>query len=1005
VLLLLALPIAAATDDDPARWVDPFIGTGGHGHTHPAATLPFGMVQLGPDTRLTGWDGCSGYHDTDRVVYGFSHTHLSGTGISDYGDILLMPGTGEPKLVNGYGDDPDTGYGSRFDKASERAGAGWYAVHLADYGIDVELTATERAGFHRYRFPEGRAGHVLVDLTHRDRVLESALRVVGDREIEGYRRSTGWAEDQVVWFVARFSRTFDSATLFHDDEPRPADDRAVAGENVKGLLRFPGGTLLVKVGISAVDVDGARRNLDAEIPGWDFDAVRQAARERWNAALGRIEVTGGSDQQRTTFYTALYHSLLAPNLFSDVDGRYRGMDRKIHRAKGRRHYTVFSLWDTFRATHPLLVLLEPERTREFVETFLAMYEQGGRLPVWELAGNETDTMIGYHAIPVIVDAWVKGIRGFDERLVLEAMIDSATREHFGLAAYRRQGFIGSGDDGESVSKTLEYAYDDWCIARMARGLGREDVEREFLRRAQGWRHVLDPETGFMRPRRNQRWLEPFDPRRVDGNYTEANAWQYSFFVPHDVQGLIEALGGDEAFVKRLDALFAAPSETTGRDQADITGLIGQYAHGNEPSHHMAWLYHYAGRPDKSADRVREILDTLYAAAPDGLSGNEDCGQMSSWYVLSALGLYPVCPCSDEYLLGGPLFDEVTLNLDWDRRFTIRAERETGGASRVVSATLDGRPHPRSFLRHAELIGGGDRRASGELAVELGVAADGRFGRDAEQRPRSDGGGEAVLPAPFLRGGPDVFRLETTVELVSAVEDAIVRYARVTAPLDSDEAELASTPVCSPAVSARDLPFEWREYRGPIELEESTRLCFQAERDGRRSPIVEAYLHRLPNDWTIELREPPAPQYADGGSGALIDGLRSGPEWRVGGWHGFQLREFTATVDLQRARRIRRAGAGFLQDVRSWIWLPREIVVEVSEDGREFREVARATHDVPDDTSEVVVRDLVADFDPVEARWVRITARGYGTIPDWHPGRGHPAWIFTDEVLISRGRGT
>jgi len=970
VLALLVPTVLAA--EDPADHVDPFIGTGAHGHTYPGATLPFGMVQLSPDTRLEGWDGCSGYHYTDDVVYGFSHTHLSGTGIGDYGDVLLMPMTGDPLLDNGYADGPDSGYASRFDKKTEQAEAGWYSVELADYGIAVELTATERAGLHRYRFPAGRPAHVIVDLAHRDTVLDSTLRLVGDHEIEGSRRSTGWAKEQVVHFVARFSEPFDQAVLALDDRSLP-DHREASGSNVKGVLSFgeAGGELLVKVGISAVDIDGARRNLDAELPGQDFDAVREAARDRWNEALGRIDISGGSDAQRTIFYTSLYHSLLAPNLYSDVDGRYRGMDHEIHRADGRRHYTVFSLWDTFRATHPLYTLIEAERTSEFVETFLAQYRQGGRLPVWELAANETDTMIGYHSISAIVDAWVKGIRGFDEQLALQAMVHSATLDHFGLEAYRRQGFIGSEDDGESVSKTLEYAYDDWCIARMADEMGEEATANEFYARSQGWKHLLDPETGFMRPRRNQRWLDPFDPRRVDNNFTEANSWQYSFFVPHDVDGLIDSLGGDDRFVERLDDLFTADSATTGRTQADITGLIGQYAHGNEPSHHMAWLYHYAGRPDRSAERVAEILETLYAATPEGLSGNEDCGQMSSWYVFGAMGLYPVCPCTDEYVIGVPLFERVSLRLDDERVFAMRVEGAAQGHPYVTAAKLNGKPLARSYLRHEEIARGG------ELVLTLGSEPGPAWGRSTEDRPNSRVDAEPVIPAPFLRSDADLFRDSLTVELGCADPKAAIRYA-----VDPEAPEKA-----------------WKVYGEPIRLTESTRLRFVAERDGRRSPVVESYLHRIPHDWTIDVGPVPNPQYTAGGPAALIDGLRGDPNWRTGGWQGYQYTDFEATVDLGSERPLHRLGASFLQDAKSWIWMPSEVVISVSSDGTDFREVARLAGDVADDAYGNILRDWVTEVEGVEARYVRVFARNYGTIPDWHPGRGEGAFIFIDEILI------
>jgi len=716
---------------------------------------------------------------------------------------------------------------------------------------------------------------------------------------------------------------------------------------------------------------GARKNLRNELHYSDFDDVRRAARERWNEALGRIEIEGGTQAEQTIFYTALYHSLLAPNLFSDADDRYRGMDLEIHRAPSRKHYTVFSLWDTFRATHPLYTLIEPDRTREFIETFLAQFREGGRLPVWELAGNETDTMIGYHSVSVIADAWIKGIRGFDEELALEAMVSGALLDHFGLEAYRRQGFVGVEDDSESVSKTLEYAYDDWCIARMAEGLERPDLSELFDRRSQAWRHLLDPASGFMRPRRNQRWLEPFDPRRVDNNYTEANAWQYSFFVPHDVEGLIDALGGDESFVARLDDLFTADSGTTGREQADITGLVGQYAHGNEPSHHMAWLYHYAGRPDRSAERVREILDTLYAAAPDGLSGNEDCGQMSSWYVFAAIGLYPVCPCSPDYAIGVPLFDSAAIDVGGDRRFTIRAERKRPGDAYIRSARLDGRPLERNYLRHDEITGGG------ELVLELGRRPGSEWGRSEASRPRSAVSGPRVLAAPFVRSESDRFRNSIVVALDSAEAGARIRYA--TDP---------------------DMPRSgWLEYEEPIVLKDSTRLRFVAERDGLKSPVVESYIHRIPNDWTIELTDDPAPEYSAGGAQTLIDGLRGNENWRIGDWHGYRETDFEATVDLGRIVPIHSAGAGFLQDIRSWIWMPAAMTISVSDDGQAFRHVATVGHDVADDLSETVVRELKTELEGIEARYVRIRARGYGTIPSWHPGHGDKAWTFVDEIRI------
>ncbi len=989
----------ALADESAAKsavdYVDPFIGTDGHGHTYPGATLPFGMVQLSPDTRLEGWDGCSGYHFTDDVIYGFSHTHLSGTGVSDYGDVLLMPGVGEPVLDNGYsrdGDHPKGGawkgpaesYASSFRKSTEKAEAGYYTVFLDDPGFNVELTATERVGFHRYRAERPEPAHVVVDLRHRDRLLAAKMRIVNDREIEGFRHSTAWAKSQKVFFVARFSRPFDPKGFVGLEGGRSAklsDDRAVGalvfGDLTSGdqadEISPAGGELLVKVGLSAVDIEGARANLEAELPHWDFDRTRRQAREIWSEALGKIEVDGGTEDERTSFFTGLYHSLIAPNLYSDVDGRYRGMDDRIHRAEGRRHYTVFSLWDTFRATHPLYNLIEPTRNLEFVQAFLDMYRQGGRLPVWELAANETDTMIGYHSVSVISEAWQKGIRDFDTELALEAMVASADLDHFGLDAYRRQGFIGSRDEGESVSKTLEYAYDDFCIARFAAALGRQDVETRFMERSQGWRHVLDPETGFMRPKQNQRFLEPFDPRRVDNHYTEANAWQYSFFVPHDVHGLIEALGGDEPFVERLDALFAADSATTGRTQVDITGLIGQYAQGNEPSHHAAFLYHYAGRPDRSAEWAQKIVDELYAARPDGLSGNEDCGQMSSWYVFVAMGLYPVNPCDPTYVIVPPIFERASLRVDPadDRRFTIRTE---GDGPYIVSAALNGKPFDRSFLRHREITEGG------ELMLRLGTKP-GTWGTEPAERPGRDSSPTERLPAvPYVLADRDIFRDRQEVDLASAEPGAAVYR------------------------SINGGPFEIHD--SPLTLNESTTLKLYAELDGRRSPTVEAELHRMPNDWRVTTAHEPNASYTAGGPDALIDGLRGETNWRTGRWQGYQLTDFEATVDLGEVRPLRRAGANFLQDIKSWIWFPTTVTISVAErpDGP-FDDIAELGHDISDGSDgsnfdHIEILELISEpLVDVEARFVRFHARNYGSIPEWHPGYGGLSFIFVDELVL------
>ena len=971
LLLPLALLAAVAAPAMPGAFVDhidPFIGTGGHGHTFPGPTLPFGMVQVGPDTRLTGWDGCSGYHDSDRIVFGFSHTHLSGTGVGDYGDILLMPVAGEPLLDNGYPDHPDQGYGSRFDKADERASAGYYRTFLKDYGIEVELTATRRTGLHRYVFPAGRAAHVVVDLEHRDQLLDAGLEIVDDHTLAGYRRSEGWARDQLVHFRAVFSRPF-TAVLTPGQGAAP--DRMT-----KGVLSFGdgGGEVLVQVAISAVDGEGARKNLAAEWAAFDFPATLAAARGAWADELAPFAVEGAGGDDLEVLATALYHSFIAPNLFSDVDGRYRGMDLRNHQAAGRDQYTVFSLWDTYRATHPLFTLVQRERTRDFVNTALSHYQLGGRLPVWELAANETDCMIGYHSVSVIADAWLKGIGGFDPDLALEAMVSSGRGDHFGLDGYRRDGFISADQEAESVSRTLEYSYDDACIARMARALGRDAVAAEFGERAQSWRNLFDPVSRCFRPRWNGQWLKPYDPRRVDSHYTEANGWQYRFGAPHHMPQHVALLGGDASCAAILDSLFTMDSATVGRDQADITGRMGQYAHGNEPSHHMAWLYHYTGRPDASAARVGAILRDFYTPRPDGLIGNEDCGQMSSWYVLAAYGLYDVAPTSQQWLIIPPLHPRMSITFEDGRVFTTRRV----GAGKVQQVTFNGQPLARSWLSHEEVAGGG------ELVFTL--SEDGRWCAGPLARPGTVPEAGPAMTAPWAEAPAEIFRGQTEVTLHAAEPGAEIRWTA------DPEEDLAAHP-------AAGIP-----YTRPIPLEATTTLRFLARKDGRTSREMKASFHALPSDWNLEIFSTPSTQYTGGGPDGLLDGRRGPDDWRHGGWHGYEAQDFVAVLDLGRPVRVLRAGAGFLQDQRSWIMMPRDLMVAASTDGVHFQEVGRAGHGVPDRAGGVIREDLLVELDGAPVRYLRFVASSYGPMPEWHLGAGGKSFIFIDELIVASDPG-
>jgi len=720
--------------------VDPFIGTGGEGHTFPGATVPFGMIQLSPDTQIKprkeayGW--AAGYRYDDRTIVGFSHTHFSGTGHSDLGDVLLMPVAGEVKLERGDASKSGSGYTSRFQHRSEVAHPGYYAVTLDDYAIRAELTASARVGMHRYTFPQGKPAHVLIDLRtsmydYPGKVLWSRLRLRPDGTVTGLRETRGWAPGRQLYFAMRFSRPV-SGHQFHDTEqdviyrgfPPPGEkdphQRAqIEGRQLVGAFDFAdaaGQQLMVKVAISPVSEDNAIANLDAEVPHWDFARVQRDAKAQWAQALGAVDIDA-SEPQRRSFYTALYHAFMGPSQFMDSDGRYRGPDNAVHEAKGFTHYSTFSLWDTYRALHPLLTLVQPEqRNNDFIQSLLAAQRASpyGTLPVWAFHGQETWCMIGYHAAPVIADAYMKGIRGYDADQALQAMVASASYGPYdGLAQYMQLGYVPIDEEGEAASKTLEYAYDDWTIARMAEAMGRRDIAAQFGKRAANWRNAFDAKTGFMRARqRDGSFREPFDPT-VSGygsDYTEGNAWQYSWYVPQDIAGLAQAHGGEERLLARLDQVFDAKVDPkVFAHMEDITGLIGWYAHGNEPSHHVAYLYAAAGQPWRTQQRLGAIMATQYAPRPDGLAGNDDLGQMSAWYVFTALGFYPVTPGSNEYILGRPFLRRATLNLPNGKRFTVIADRLDAAHPYVGRVTLDGKPLQRAFLRHDEILAGGELR--------------------------------------------------------------------------------------------------------------------------------------------------------------------------------------------------------------------------------------------------------------------------------------------------------
>ena len=958
----------------PFESVDPFIGTGGFGHTYPGASLPFGMVQLSPDTRTSGWENCSGYHASNPTIIGFSHTHLSGTGAMDLGDILLAPTTGALQLAAGDESDPAGGYRSAFRHETETAVPGYYSVLLDDHGIRAELTVTERAGLHRYTFPRSPDSHVIIDLQHGlgDRARSAEIQVTSDTEIAGFRRSSGWAEDHTVYFVARFSKPFAACGTALDDIANPQARRA-RGKNVKGFVTFStkeNEQILVKVGISAVSIAGARKNLDTEIPGWEFDGVRARAAAAWSDALEAIRIESPAEDVRTVFYTALYHAMLSPNLYTDVDGRYRGSDGRVHRATNGPIYTVFSLWDTFRATHPLYTIIEPDRDAAFIRSLLAKYDESGYLPVWELHANETNCMIGYHSVPVIVDAYAKGIRGFDVEKAFEAMKKSAERDHRGLENYRALGYIPSNKQNESVSKTLEYAYDDWCIAEMARRLGRADDCAVYTRRAKSYANLLDLTTGFMRSKKDGNWEEPFDPNEVTTAYTEATAWQYRFFVPHDIDSLIAFAGGDLRFVETLDSVFTASPELRGRNQPDISGLIGQYAHGNEPSHHMAYLYNYAGAPWKTQERAREIMATLYKTGREGLCGNEDCGQMSAWYVLSAMGFYPVCPGSDQYAIGTPIIEKATIGVGGGNTFTIVAKGLSDRNKYIQRAFLNGSPYTKSFLRHSDIVRGG------EIVFELGDRPNPAWGSRKDDRPISVMSENFVMN-PFFVAPSRSFVDSMTVEIRCYTPGAVICYTTDgTRPTDRSQ-----------------------KYDGPVMLREKTTLRAIAERDGMEPSSVESVEYiRMPYRRTLVYDHPYHRAYTAGGDNGLVDGIR-GDTASFAEWQGFLGVDLAATIDLGEERRIRMISTGFLQDYGSWIFLPRSVEYEISTDGVSFRPIGTVKNPIPPDRDGSFVREFEKRIRHGKARYVRVVARNIGVNPPGHPGAGEKAFIFADEIVI------
>jgi predicted alpha-1,2-mannosidase len=734
----IASQISSHPIENLTRYVDPYIGTGSHGHVFLGANVPFGAVQLGPVNLSEGWDWCSGYHYSDSTITGFSHTHLSGTGIGDLGDILFMPFSGKIKPAKGKLNNEGSGYYSLFSHEEEKVKPGYYSVRLKRYNIKAELTATERVGFHQYSFPSDDA-QIIIDLKEGigwDQATKTFIQKLNDSTVAGYRYSKGWAADQRIYFVAHFSKPIKSFTIFEDTLEKNSD--SLTGKRVRAIIKFSvdeSQKVLVKVGISPVSLKNAGANIEAEIPHWNFKEVADKANASWNKELNKIVIKTPDTSRLRTFYTAMYHTMIAPSIFNDHNGDYLGTDKKIYKAADFTNLTTFSLWDTYRAAHPLFTIFQAEKVNDMIRSMLAIYQQQGKLPVWHLMGNETNTMPGYSAVQVIADAYLKNFRGFDTALAWEALRTTAMLDERGIGFVKKLGFIPADSVAESVASAMEYAIADWGIAQMAKKMGKPEDYVYFSKRAKYYQNYFDPASRFMRGKTSRgKWTEPFNPFvaiPTKDDYTEGNAWQYLWLVPQDVNGLIKLLGGEKRFITKLDSLFIVKGDMGKDAPPDISGLIGQYAHGNEPSHHITYMYAYVGEPWKTAEKVRFILDSLYSDKHDGISGNEDVGQMSAWYILSALGFYQVNPANGIYVMGSPVINEAILDVGKGKRFHILVENLNAKNKYIQRVWLNGKLYNKSYIQYNDIMNGG------AIIIEMGAMHSTTWGVNKKDRPSSD----------------------------------------------------------------------------------------------------------------------------------------------------------------------------------------------------------------------------------------------------------------------------
>ncbi len=934
------------------KYVNPFIGTGGTGHTFPGATTPFAMVQLSPDTRIDGsWEGCSGYHYNDSVIYGFSHTHLSGTGCSDYGDIAFMPYFSKNEIFESL---KTKDISSKFSHKNEKASAGYYSVLLDDIPVKVELTATTRTGFQRYTFNENGYGYIVLNLKHRDELLQGKIQKSKTNTYKGIRVSKAWAKRQELYYGFELNT-------------EPIDELILSGDNNdwKLILKYKvikGQQILIKTGISTVDADAALNNLAKENPSWGFEKIKQQANDAWEKELKKIEVSEAkipSPLERVrerlyTFYTAMYHCMIHPSIMNDVDGRYKGRDGKIHTAEGFNYYTVFSLWDTHRALHPLLNIIDKKRSHDFVITFLKQYEQSGRLPMWELWNNETDCMIGFHSVSVILDAYRKHVISKEELQQLwPAVKAEAMSNRFGLDKFREKGYLSVEDESESVSKTAEYSYDMWCVSEIASILNNFDDYIYFSKYIDSKLELFNVDNNFFQPKKNGNFISNFNPFEVNNNYTEANAWQYNFYSPQATFRY-----------KLIDSLFLVENKTQGRTQADITGLIGQYAHGNEPSHNYIYLLNETDR----IKYLKYVYDNFYTNKPDGLIGNEDCGQMSAWYVMSALGFYQTCPGKPEYQKGLTIFDSSIIHLENKKNVYL-----TDNYYKQI---------PLEF-KHSFVF---DYKAN---ADEINYS-NSRFHLMSP-----------IIKSDFSKPFTDSLKVE-------------INYSKVgidNPPYLSEKIKISYSINDSDFIDY-DKPFYIKK-NSVIKAYSWLWYCGDTNNDPK-SNLSTAHFYKRPHNYSIQLNCKYNKQYTADGDDGIIDGQYGDKDFRKGGWQGYQAQDFEAIIDMKEKKEFAEISANFLQDTRSWILFPTKVEFYTSDDNVNYKLVQTDSNYIPANDYNVQTQKFVSFYEDrslkIEppttkrermrsARYIKVKAYNYGKLPEWHAGKGDDAFIFIDEIEI------